>query len=125
MTSDRDVFPFRGLKGESPINNLHYFIQYDNLINDCMHTLLAGFIPCVTGCILSSMSSANSKLTFEEINDQTNALFSLLITDRNNIPPELDELLPPGKGLASKMNVALLLAFFKFLPLILSDFVTE
>jgi hypothetical protein len=123
--SENGGLQFRDLKGECPINNLPYFNQYENMINGCMHTLLEGVIPHVTGCILSSMSSAKSKLTCEEINDRTNALFSSLIVDRKNKRPELDGLLPPGKGLASKKSAVQLLAFSKFLPLILSDFVTK
>ena len=122
---DDNIIHQRGIKRYCPFNNLPNFHIITNWINDIMHTGIEGFIPYLTGCVISSVASANNNFTLEVLNDNIDGIFGRLQVDRTNKPSHLDRIPIPGQGIGGKLSAAQQWALFRYMPLIIGDFVND
>lgn len=71
----------RGIKAPCVLNQLKYFHIMENLVNDCMHTVLEGVVPYVTSKVLEQLIEDNL-IALDEINDLVQQTFSKIRVDK-------------------------------------------
>ena len=114
---------FRGIKAPCILNSLDNFHIMDNWCNDSMHTFIEGILPYCGGAVLHSISQLKPEVNVQQINLKTSLLFDSLIVGRANKPYPLKSILEPGLGFSPTQSAAQQLAFFQYLPLILSGLI--
>ena len=113
MESSRDLNNVRGVKYDSPFNQLPYYHIMENFVNDVMHTALEGIGPCVTSLMLSSVIQ-EGWITIDEINDDVQRIYCLSSIERANKPT--DASYSCGK-VTFRMSSAQMWGFIRLLPL--------
>ena len=113
---------YRGVKRTCTLNKLSHFHMVKNWVNDCMHTVLEGILPLLTGSVLYSLSK-KKLITLELVNERIQWFYDGLKVDRSDKPCFLNDLKAPGKGLSPKLGAAEMWSLFRYLPLMLAEFI--
>lgn len=112
----------RGVKHDSVLNRSKFFHITSNKKIDLMHVLPEGVIPYILSCILYEFIYVRKLLTLQLFNDKVRWLFSVSETDKQNTPPELNEIKYAGGGISPKCTANEMLALWRYVPLILYEF---
>ena len=108
---------YRGIKFDTPFNDLRHFQSTNNWVNDIMHSAFQGAIPYVTSAVFHNLIH-DDFVTMQHINEKINWLFSILVVDRKSKPLEIKGIETSGVFCPS-MSAAQIWALFRYLPLMI------